>query len=108
MMVYCPRMPIEKARDESHCRILLYSAAPYCLSQETLETILGADRNELSAYEQGLAKKAQQIYKNTLTGLLGNFMNEQVFSQRNIYPTDDVKMYLGLTGNHARMSVINL
>jgi hypothetical protein len=55
MMVYGPRMPIEKARDEPHRRILLYSAAPYCLSKETLETILGADRDELSAYEQGLA-----------------------------------------------------
>ena len=101
-------MPIEKARDESHCRILLYSAAPYCLSQETLETILGADCNELSVYEQGLAKNAQQIYKYTLTGLLGNFMNEQGFTLRNVYPTDDVKMHLGLTGDQARMSFMNL
>jgi hypothetical protein len=104
-------MPIEKARDESHHSILLYSAqaATYCLSQETLETILGADRDELSAYEQGLAKNAQHIYKYTLTGLLGNFMmNEQVFTMRNVYPTDDVKMHLSLTGDHVRMSFMNL
>ena len=40
MMAYGPRLPIEKARDESHRRILLNSAAPYSLSKETLETIL--------------------------------------------------------------------
>ena len=86
MMAYGPCMPIEKARDESHRRILLHSAAPYSLSMETLETILAADRDELSAYELGLTKNAQQIFKYTLPGLLGNYMNEQVFTPRNIPP----------------------
>jgi hypothetical protein len=108
MMAYGPRMPIEKAREESHRRILLNSAAPYSLSMATLETILAADRDELSAYELGLTKNAQQIFKHTLPGLLGNYMNERVFTLRDVYPADDVKMHLGLTGAHAQMSFMNL
>lgn len=108
MMAYGPRLPIEKARDESHRRILLRSAAPYSLSMETLETILAADRDELTAYELGLTKNAQQIFKYTLPGLLGNYMNERVFTPRDVYPSDDVKMHLGLTGAHAQMSFMNL
>ena len=108
MMAYGPRLPIEKARDETHRRILLRSAAPYSLSMETLETILAADRDELTAYELGLTKNAQQIFKYTLPGLLGNYMNERVFTPRDVYPSDDVKMHLGLTGAHAQMSFMNL
>jgi hypothetical protein len=107
-MAYGPRMPIEKARDESHRRILLNSAAPYSLSKETLETILAADRDELTAYELALTKNAQQIFKYTLPGMLGNYMNERVFTPRDVYPADDVKMHLGLTGAHAQMSFMNL
>ncbi len=95
MMVYGPRMPVEKARDESHRRILLNSAAPYSLSKETLETILRADRDELTAYELGLTKNAKQIFKYTLRGMVGNYMNERVFTRRDVYPADDVKMHLG-------------
>jgi hypothetical protein len=78
------------------------------LSQETLETILGADRDELIAYTIGLAKNAQQVLKYTLCGMVGNVLNEQVFTPRNVYPTDVIKVHLGLTGDHARMSVMNL
>jgi len=108
MMAYGPRLPIEKIRDETHRRILLRSAAPYSLSVASLETILAADRDELTAYEIGLIKNAQQIFKYTLPGLLGNYMNEQVFTPRGVYPADDVKMHLGLTGAHAQMSFMNL
>jgi hypothetical protein len=101
-------MPVEKARDESHRSILLNSAAPYSLSKETLETILGADHDELSAYELGLTKNAHQIFKYTLPGMVGNYMNERVFTPRDVYPAVDVKMHLGLTGNHTKMSFMNL
>ena len=108
MIVHGPRMPVEKARDEPHRRILLYSAAPYCLSQETLATILEADRDELRAYEVGLSKNAQQIFKYTLTGMVGTYMNERVFTARDVYPADEVKRHLGLTGDHSKMSFMNL
>jgi hypothetical protein len=78
------------------------------LSQETLATILEADRDELRAYEVGLSKNAQQIFKYTLTGMVGTYMNERVFTPRDVYPADDVKMHLGLTCAHAQMSFMNL
>jgi hypothetical protein len=108
MMAYGPCLPVEKVRDVSHRRILLNSAALYSLSKETLETILAADCYELSAYELGLTKNTQQIFKYTLPGMLGNYMNERVFTPRDVYPADDVKMHLGLTGAHAQMSFMNL
>jgi hypothetical protein len=86
----------------------LIVASSSALSVESLETILAADRDELTAYEIGLMKNAQQIFKYTLPGLLGNYMNEQVFTPRGVYPADDVKMHLGLTGAHAQMSFMNL
>ncbi len=110
LMVHGPRMPVEKARDDSHRRILLHSAAPYALNQETLETILGpgADRDELIAYTIGLSKNAQQVLKYTLVGMVGNCLNEQVFTPRNVYPSDVIKVHLGLTGDLARMNILNL
>lgn len=108
MMVHGCRMPIEKARDDAHRHILLHSAAPFSISQETLESILGADRDELNAYMIGLAKNAQQILRYTLYGTVGNYLNERVFTPRDVYPADDVKLHLGLTGDHAQMSFMNL
>ncbi len=70
--------------------------------------MLEADRDELSAYEVGLSKNAQQIFKYTLTGMVGTYMNERVFTARDVYPADDVKMHLGLTGDHSKMSFMNL
>jgi hypothetical protein len=43
LIIHGKNLPIEKVRDETHHLILLRSAAPYCLSKETLDTILGPD-----------------------------------------------------------------
>ena len=107
-IIHCKDLPIEKIRDETHRRILLHSAAPYCLSQETLDIVLGADRNETSAYLIGLAKNAQQVIRYVLYGLAGNYMNERVFTPRDVYPADDVKLHLGLTGDNTRKSFMDL
>ena len=69
MMAYGPRLPIEKARDESHRRILLRSAASYSLSMETLEAILAADRDELTAYDEERSANLQ-VYPAWLVGQL--------------------------------------
>ena len=78
------------------------------MSQETLDIILGADRDELSAYLTGMAKNSQQVIRYVLYGLAGNYMNERVFTPRDVYPADDVKLHLGLTGNNARKSFMDL
>ena len=108
LIVHGKNLPIEKIRDEPHRLILLHSAAPYCLSKETLDTILGADREEKSAYLIGLAKNAQQVIRYVLYGLSGNYMNEKVLTPRDVFPAEDVKLHLGLTGDNARKCFMEL
>jgi hypothetical protein len=70
--------------------------------------LVETDRDEKNAYLIALAKNAQQVIRYVLYGQVGNYMNEQVFTPRGVYPADDVKMHLGLTGPHAQMSFMNL
>jgi hypothetical protein len=102
LIVHGKNLPIEKIRDETPRLILLHSAAPLCLSNETLDTILTADRDEKNAYLIGLAKNAQQVIRYVLYGLTGNYMNEKVLTPRDVFPSDDIKLHLGLTGDNAQ------
>ena len=108
LIVHGKNLPIEKVRDETHRVILLRSAAPYCLSKETLDTILEADSDEKNAYLIALSKNAQQVIRYVLYGLSGNYMNERVFTPRDVFPTEDVKFHLGLTGDNARRCFMEL
>ncbi len=56
-------MPVEKHRDETSRLVILHSTAPYCLSDESLKTIMDAEPDERSAYLIGLAKIAQQVIR---------------------------------------------
>jgi hypothetical protein len=51
---------------------------------------------------------AQQVIQYVLYGLAGNYMNEQVFTPRDVYPAEDVKLHLGLTGDNARKCFMEL
>ena len=102
LVVHGKNLPIKNVRDSIPRDILLYSASPYCISKDTLDIILGADSDERKAYLIGLAKNAQQVIKYTLGGLLGNYMNEKVLTSRDVFPTEDVKLHLGLTGANAQ------
>ncbi len=101
-------LPVENIRGKTHSLVLLYSAAPYCLSQETLDTILEADSNERKAYMIGLAKNAQQVIRYILYGLTGNYMNEKVLTSRDVFPATDVKLHRGLTGANAEKVFMEL
>jgi hypothetical protein len=78
-IVHGKNLPIlvEKIRDDNYRHCLLYSAAPYCLSQETLDLILGADRDEKNDYLIALAENAQQVIRYVIYGLVVNYMNER-------------------------------
>ena len=108
LIVHGKNLPIEKVRDEPNRLSLLHSAAPYCLSKETLDTILGADRDEKNAYLTALAKNAQQVIRYVIYGISGNYMNERVFTPRDVFPADDVKLHLGLIGDNARKCFMEL
>ncbi len=79
-------MPVEKQRGSVVRMILpLCSAGPYCLSKESMDTILEADTEELHAYMSELAKNAQQVIKYNLYGIAGNFLAEKVLTQHDVF-----------------------
>ena len=108
LVIHGKNMPIEKVRDDIPRAVLFHSSAPYSLSKANLDIILGADADERKAYLIGLVKNAQQVVKYILPGLVGNYMNEMVLTKRDVYPTDDVKLHLGLTGANAKKSFMEL
>ncbi len=101
-------IPIEKARDESKRMIILHSAAPFCLSDEDYDMILGTDENELVGYLTGMAKNTQQALSYQLRGMMGNYVSEQVLTCRGIQPSGEVTIHLGLTGANFDKSFMDL
>ena len=101
-------IPTEKHRDASNRLILVQTAAQFCLSTEQVHTIMGADPEVLNAYLTALARNTQQVIRYTLYGQFNNYMNEKVLTQRDVYPSDDVKLHLGFTGEHLRKSFMDL
>ena len=101
-------MPVEKHRDGPNRLILLHTAAQFSLSKDQLDTILEADPVEMGAYVTALARNTQQVVRYTLYGQFNNYMNEKVLTPRDVFPSDDVKLHLGLTGENQRKSFMDL
>ncbi len=101
-------MPVEKQRDSVMRMILLRTAGPYCLSKESMDTLLEADTEELHAYLSGLAKNEQQIIKYNVYGIAGNFLADKVLTKHDVFPSKPVKKHLGLTGKHATKSFMDM
>ena len=108
LVVNGSKMPVEKQRDSVMRMILLRTVAPYCLDKESMDTILGADPEELNAYLTGLAKNAQQVIKYHMYGMVANFMADKVLTQHDVFPSEAVKKHLGLTGEHATKSFMDM
>jgi hypothetical protein len=101
-------MPVENQLDSVVWMILLRSVGPYCLSKESMDTVLEADTEELHAYLSGLAKNAQQVIKYNLYGIAGNFLADKVLTQHDVFPSEPVRKNLGLTGEHATKSFMDM
>jgi len=102
------KVPVEKVRDSPARMIVLRTVAPYCLNDETLDTILKADPDEQNAFLGGLAKNAQQYIKYALYGTVANFMADKVLTQHDVFPSAAIRKHLGLTGDHATKSFMDL
>jgi hypothetical protein len=94
----CKHMPVEKHRDEAARLIILQSAAKYSLNPASLKKIMDSDPDERSAFIIGLAKNAQQVIRYSLYGQTINFLYDKVLTPRDVHPSDEVKLRLGLTG----------
>ena len=101
-------MPVEKHRDETSRLVILHSAAPHCLSDESLKKIMEADPDERSAYLIGLAKIAQQVIRYSLYGQATNYISEKVLTPHDVHPSNDLKLHLGLTGDNAKKSFMDM
>ena len=101
-------MPVEKHRDGPNRLILLHTAAQFSLSKDQLDMILEADPVEMGAYVTALARNTQQVIRYTLYGQFNNYMNDKVLTPRDVFPSDDVKLHLGLTGENQKKSFMDL
>ena len=63
---------------------------------------------EIGAYVTALARNTQQVVRYTLYDQFNNYMNDKVLTPREVFPSDDVKLHLGLTGDNKKKSFMNL
>jgi hypothetical protein len=90
--------PVEKARDLGTRLKIMFSAAPYSISEASLSEIIEAEPEQRHAYLHGMAKAAQQKLRYVLYGQVSNLFNEKVFTKNGVQPSETVKLYLGLSG----------
>jgi hypothetical protein len=101
-MVMCGKyLPVEKVRDEELRLRIMYSAHPYAISVEQLSEIEDATAEQRCAYLLGMAKSAQQKLRYNLYGRTNNQFNEKVFTCPGLHPDQLIKVHLGLVGEHA-------
>ena len=103
VMMYGPNLPTQKERHAD--RMLIWkSAAPYCLSTESIETVLEwPDEDEIILYMQGLLNTATICVRNFL------YNNARDYGQCNVFaaPSRDpeVQAHLGLTMEQSVMDM---
>jgi len=98
-LVMCGKeLPVEKARDLGTRLRIMFSAAPYSISDASLSEIIEAEPKQRHAYLHGMAKAAQQKLRYALYGQVSNLFNEKVFTKNGVQPSETVKLYLGLNG----------
>jgi hypothetical protein len=93
--------PVEKVRDEDARRLLLRCAAKYAMNEVHVREFFDSPTEQISAFGVGLAKNSQQALKYALYGVTMNFLSDKVFTPRDVYASDAVKLHLGLTGPNA-------
>jgi hypothetical protein len=84
------------------------SAAKYSLNPASLKKIMDSDPDERSAFIIGLANNAQQVIRYSLYGKTIKFLCDKVLTPRDVHPSDEVKLHLGLTGENARKRFMNI
>jgi len=111
-LVMCGKeQPVEKARHLGTRLKIMYSAAPYSISDASLSEILEAEPEQRQAYLHGMSKAAQQKLRYALYGQPGqvsNLFNEKVFTKNGAQPSETVKIYLGLSGLVPERSLMDM
>ena len=100
--------PVEEVRDEDARKLLLRCAAKYAINEENVQEFFDSPAEQISAFGVGLAKNSQQALKYALYGVTMNFLSEKVFTSRDVYASDAVKLHLGLTEPNAGKSILDM
>ncbi len=77
-------MPVEKHRDETARLVILRSAAPFCLNDESMEKIMNAEQEQRNAFLTGLAKNAQQVIRYILYCYTVNYIRDKVLTPHDV------------------------
>jgi hypothetical protein len=101
-------LPVEKVRDEDAHMITLRSAAPFTMNDVHVKEFFEKPAEQVSAFVIGLSKNLLQSMRYGLYGMLMNYIREKVFTPRNIFAGDEVKLNLGLTGPNAGKSFLDM
>jgi hypothetical protein len=103
VMMYGPNLPTQKERHAD--RLLIWkSAAPYCLSPSSIETVLKwPDDDEILLYMQGLLNTATICVRNFLYNSARDYGQCNVFGAISRDP--DVQAHLGLTMEQSVMDM---
>ncbi len=97
-----------KVRDEAARMIAVRSAALYALNTSNMEKFFSSPPEQVSTFAIGLPKNLQQALRCGMYGLAMDYLNDEVLTQRDVQPCDDVKLHLGLTGPNAGRSLMEL
>jgi hypothetical protein len=101
-------LPVEKVRDEDTRMITLRSAAPFAMNDVHVQEFFAKPAEQVSAFAIGLAKNLQQSMRYGLYGMVMNYLSEKVFTPRDVFASDEVKVHLGLTGPNAGKSFLDM
>ena len=109
MTKYGKEIPTEKVRDHDKRMLIMYSASPYALGDDQCDALEQADKLDLKAYLIGMVKATQQLIKYVLYAKVGDHFNNYVFTKAGVSPSrSDVRMHLGLVGDHAEKSFMDM
>ena len=80
----------------------------YAISVEQLSEKEDATAEQRCVYLIGMAKSAQQKLRYNLHGSTNNQFNEKVFTGPGLHPDQLVKVHLGLVGEHANKTFLEM
>jgi hypothetical protein len=101
-------LPTEKVRDHGKRLNIMYSASPYALGEEQCRALEEADPLQLKPYLLGMAKAAQQSLKYLLSAKANHHFNQFVFTRHGVLPRSEIRLNLGLVGEHAEKSFMDM
>ncbi len=88
--------------------ITLRSAAPCAMNDVHVQEFFAKPAGQVSAFTIGLSKNLQQSMRYGLYGMVMNYLSEKVFTPRDVFTSDEVKVHLGLTGTNAGKSFLDM